>query len=544
MSIMDRMSTLWSSRDEEPATGAGSTLTLAELEDQGYRIAFLDDTPGEQFAIATPRGKISTSELGTSSASPFTSFTREEYNVKLQGLRGLEAYDKMRKSDGTVRGTLRAIKTPVLSGRWFLEPVDDTDESRKIAEFIWCNLTEYMTITWPQVMQESMLMLDFGYWMWEKVWENRVIDGETRTVLAKLGPRHPMDVERWFKDANGGPAGVRMNIEVTERYPEGYADIPIEKLLVFTFDREAGNIEGISVLRSAYKHWYYKEQLYKIDAIQKERHGIGIPVIKLPVGFTDEDKRLAQELGRNIRTNERAHIVLPPNWEIAMLKLEGQPVNALESIEHHNGAIRENILVNFIGEMATRDEDLVMFMKAVRFIADIFASSINTYLIPEMVKYNFPGVEKFPKLKVRRIGEVADWRTLSFAYRNLIGAGVIIPDDTLEENIREEMDLPAADRDTARLVATPQNPFDVVEELDDEEGDDNGIDDRAGEGSAGENTHNKNNPNYNRSKLRKRSRTGKARGGVAGMPRQTPTNKARGSFGTGNRSKGGDRSGG
>jgi hypothetical protein len=75
------------------------------------------------------------------------------------------------------------------------------------------------------------------------------------------------------------------------------------------------------------------------------------------------------------------------------------------------------------------------------------------------VRYNWARVGSgFPKLKARRIGEQADWRTLSFAVRNYVGAGIIKPDDPLEAAIRDEMGLPPADPATARETATPQNP--------------------------------------------------------------------------------------
>lgn len=542
---MGFMDTLWSSRKKE-APLSTQTVSLEELS-RDYNLELIDGQPGMEFAIATPIRHLG-QEVGSSSPSPFTSFTRQEYNPLLMGLSGLQMFDKMRKSDGTVRGSIRAIKTPALSGRWFVEATKvDEDLHDVMAEataWIWRNLTELMSISWPQVLTEALLMCDFGYFMFEKVWENRVIDGEMRTVLTKLAPRHPMDVADWKYDKHGGPAGVWMYCEVDNQNPQGKKYIPIEKLLVFTFDREAGNIEGISVLRSAYKHWYYKEQLYKIDAIQKERHGIGIPVIKLPMGYKDEDKRIAEELGRNIRTNERAHIVLPPGWELAMLKLEGQPVDALKSIEHHNAAIRENILVNFVVEGA-REEDLAMFLKASRFVADIVAETFNQYLMPQMCYYNFPELERCPRLKVRRIGEAADWRTMTFGIRNLVGAGVIIPDETLEANLREEMDLPAIDKDSARLIATPQNPYDINEDIDDPYGDMNnqGI----GENDEGDRTHNNNSPQYNRNRrriARGRKPGRKQSGQVAGLPRQTTVGGARNSYGLPRSNGGQDRSGG
>jgi len=544
--LMERFSSLWSVKeDTDPSP---SELSLSELSEK-FDIVDVVDEGGYQFAIVTARNSMG--EIGTSAPSPWTSFTRQEYNPALMGQKGLVVFDKMRKSDGTIRGSLRSIKTPVQSGRWFTERATKRNETeadierwKEQAEWVWCNLNDLMTITWPQILAEGLLMCDFGYYMFEKVWENRVIEGEMMTCLTKLAPRHPMDVQEWVFDVHGGPLAVRMNPPSSANLDPPYVKIDIEKLLVFTFDREAGDITGISVLRTAYKHWYFMEQLYKIDAIQKERHGIGIPVIELPMGFKDTDRALADELGRNIRTNERAHIVLPPSWNLYMLKMEGQPVDALESIQQHQAAIRENILVNFIVEGA-REEDLTMFFKSARIVADIFASTINTYLIPQMIKYNWPLEERFPKLKVRRIGETADWRTLTFAIRNLVGAGVIIPDGVLEALLREEMDLSAIDEDSARLIATPQNPYDINEDVQD--GSTDPADSEPPDTSQGDQTHNINNPNYNRNRRKiARGRRQNTNKNVAGLPRQATVSSMRksGPFGTPRSGSGNDRSGG
>lgn len=417
-----------------------------------------DHATGKKLAVA-PNAVSSMGELGTSSPSPFTSFTRQEYNPELRGYEGLKRYDRMRRSDGTVRGTLRLVKTPVLSARWFVEAASDKPADKKAAEFVWKCLTEYMSITWTQVLTEALLMCEYGYYMFEKVWDIRIIDGHPRIVWKKLAPRHPMDVKEWHYDQNGGPAGVSF-YPPTMDVNEEEIHIPIEKLAVFSFDREAGNIEGMSILRSAYKHWYYKEQLYKIDAIQKERHGIGVPVIKLPPGYTKDDRLAADNLGRNLRTNERAHVVLPPQWELLFAKIEGQPVDVLKSIEHHDRLIEKNVLARFLGEKGgSGEDDQNIFLKGTRFIADIVADTFNVYCIPQLVDYNFTrGLTGYPKLRARRIGEHNDWRTMSFSVRNLIGAGALTPDDELEAFLRSEMDLPLMDPKTARDVRKPQAP--------------------------------------------------------------------------------------
>ncbi len=398
-------------------------------------------------------------EMGTSEPSPYTSFFRKEYNRDLQGLRGYQMLDKMRKSDGVISGLLLSIKTPVMAGRWFIKPAEKSKKNDKISDYVWNCLTSYMSISWTQLLEESMASADFGVWIWHKVWEIRNIKGKDMVVLKKLAPRHPMDIKEVKYDSHGGPESIVFYTKTREN--EGAVkelDIPIEDLLVITFKREAGDILGTSILRPAYKHWYFKDQLYKIDAIQKERHGIGIPIIKLPPGFDKNDVANANALGRNLRANDRAHITLPPNWTIEFAKLQGNPVDCIKSIEHHNDMIRESVLASFTGSNTpTKEEDMSLFLKATRFIATSICDAFNLYLIPDIVKYNFDNITDFPKLTVRQIGEQADMRTFSYALRNLIGAGVVRPDDRLEEYVRDLMDLPNVDIATVRVVKTPQS---------------------------------------------------------------------------------------
>jgi hypothetical protein len=397
-------------------------------------------------------------ELGSTGMTSYGTVFRQEYNSQLRGQAGRLTYNKMRKSDGQIRAILRLIKTPVLAARWYVSPASDSRKDQKIAQFVEDCLFKYMSTSFPQLMTEILTMLDFGFSTFEKVYKIEDVGGKQRVVWKKLAQRHALDIYQWRYDENGGPS--ELSIFDPNAAGSSYLNIPMERLLAFVFEKEGGDMEGVSVLRPAYKHWYYKENLYKVDAIQKERHGVGIPVIKLPVGFQDEDKRLADELGRNIRTNEKAHIVLPPNWEISMLKLEGQPVNAMESIAYHDKAIARSILGQFINfEQATGQQEQVqtLFLKATRYIAETIRDVFNKWAIPELVAFNFPNVEEFPELRVRRIGDTMDWRTVSFAIRNFIGAGVIVPDDRLETWIRDEMDLPPVEELTKRIIVAPLN---------------------------------------------------------------------------------------
>lgn len=380
-----------------------------------------------------------------------------EYNPELRGLTGYLAYDRMRRSDATVSQALKTSKTPVLEAEWWVDPVDAEDElAVRQAEFVTRALFEWQSIGWTQFLTEALTMLDFGYSFFEKVYTFHRWKGRDRVIWKKFSPRSVHDVNEWEYDSQGGPDYVNMTNF------EGMTDIiiPIEKLLVFSYRRESGNLEGISAMREMYKHWYYKENLYKVDAIQKERHGVGVPIVKLPPNFSKKDKELADELGRNLRTNEWAHIVLPPLWELEFAEVRGQTVDVLQSIDHHDEKLMSAVLGTFLTEREKSDAQVMldMFMKSTRYLADIIREVINKHAIPELVSWNWANVDEFPRLRVRHIGQVTDLRTISFTVRNLVGAGVITPDDKLEEFMRDLNDLPRREESTSRDVLTPQLP--------------------------------------------------------------------------------------
>jgi hypothetical protein len=391
-------------------------------------------------------------EMGYASLSPFTAWTREERVGELRDKLGIRKYYDMKRADGTVRGALRLVKTPVMAARWFVEPASDSVLDTNIARFVEENLFERLNTPWNRILEDALLMCEYGYMPLEKVYG---MDPDGKIILKKLAPRHPLDIQEWIFDANGGPNGIVMDPTEVNGWTSTF--IPIEKLVVFTLEQEAGDIRGISLLRSAYKHYYYKDTLYKIDAIQKERHGIGVPIIKLPLGYTETDKKLAEDLGRNMRTNERAHVVIPENWTVEFAKLEGQPVDCLTSIKHHDNRIMTNILAPFYEDPNVDEKSMTMFYKATRYIATTIADTFNRWVIKQLVDFNY-NRGKYPIIRARRIGENEDLRTWSFAFRNLVGSNAIIPDDVLEKFLRIELDLPPADPKTSRIIQAPQAP--------------------------------------------------------------------------------------
>ena len=384
-----------------------------------------------------------------STASSHARYMTEEYNSELVGISGLRVYDRMMRSDAATRSSLRVMNTPITGGSWFVDPASSSVLDKRIADFVENNLFDGMTYSWDHILNEALKMLGYGFYMFEKVWQFKTINGQRRVVLKKLGSRHPLDVEEIVYDRNGGPNSVRLYVDDSMVSKS----VPIEKLVVFTYDQQGGDIRGLSLLRSAYKHWYFKENAYKIDAIQKERHGIGVPVIKLPLGATKAHKEEASELASNLRTNERAHAVLPYGFEIMFAKIEGQPVSALETADHHSRMIFQNVLGqamwNTGGAATDADQSMALFYKSTRQIANLVLNTMNMFVIPQLVRFNWD-VEKLPKLRVRGLGDTSESREISFALRNFVGAEIITVDDRLEAWARTLIDAPDADPSTKR----------------------------------------------------------------------------------------------
>jgi len=366
-----------------------------------------------------------------------------------------EIYEEMANSDAAVDVSLRAAKTPVMGADWFVEPFSDNPIDLDIAEFVEFNLLNGTNAPFLLILEDVLRMYEFGFSVIEKVYEEREWSpkrtGANRrkyTMLRKLAPRPTPTIKEIKYDNNGGPVSIIQGAVQADNKPVN-VEIPIEKLIIFSNNKKGGNIEGKSILRTAYRHWFFKSNLYNIDGIQKERHGMGFPTIQLKPGYKTTDKDAAFELVRNIRTNEHGGAVLPPNWELKFLELPGQPVNVMQSIEHHNGGIMLNTMSQFMmlglegtgGGRATSGAHQDMFNKSLRYVANLIADDFNLYCIPYLVGYNFD-TDHFPRLRVRNIGETKDLQQWASAISNLFAQSGITPDFETEQWIRTVIDAP------------------------------------------------------------------------------------------------------
>lgn len=379
-----------------------------------------------------------------------------------------QTYTTMLRGDAPTSVSLRAGKVPVVSADYYIEAYDGEKLNQDIKDFVEYNIFSGMSKPFLLVLQDLMRCYEDGFHVGEKVFELREWGGKSKganrrkyTMLRKIAPRMASQIQEFVYDENGGPLLVKHNAI----RPGGKVDlveIPIDKCIVATHDQQGGNLEGLSILRTAYPHWYYKHHLYKVDAIQKERHGIGVPEAELMPGATESDAKAAMTVVQNLRTNERAFAIRNHLVRFGFLKVEGQLVDVLKSVDHHNAMIMLNVMVQFLllglmggGGRATSSSHLDMFIKSLKYMGNLICEWFNLYVIPQLVVYNFD-TDKFPKMKVRNIGEGRDLQMFASAWANLVAQRLITPDEETEAYVRQVFDFP---KKIGKRPASADDPF-------------------------------------------------------------------------------------
>lgn len=383
-------------------------------------------------------------ELGDSGTRLLHGIIIDEYNAQLQGVQGIRVYEEMRKSDGTVRAAVLACTLPIRRATYFVNPATNSDQDKEIANFVEHALFDWLDITWDDVIRQALLMVPFGVMLFEKVYGIKNHDGKDYVTLTKLAPRLPKSILQWeLVDHTFGIQQIRQDGVL--------AQIPGSKLLIFVNEREGDNWWGNSMIRPAYRHWYVKDNLYKIDAISIERQTVGVPYVKMPQGYTEADEAKAQKAAQNLRANESSFAVIPTNYEIGFLDMGAHTTrDPIPSIEHHDKQILLSVLAQFLslgqtktgsGSRALSSDHSDLFLKGIEAIANTIVDEFNKNLIPELVDMNFNDVKVYPVLDYSGISKV-DVQALGDAYSKLSTAGAISPTQDDEQYLRSAMGLP------------------------------------------------------------------------------------------------------
>lgn len=412
-------------------------------------------------------------EIGRIGQRRYGGVIYEEFLPELRGKRGIAVYSEMSDNDDVVGAILFAIEMLVRQCDWNVEPTGDTPQDIEAAEFVKSCMDD-MQETWIDTISEILSFLTFGWSYHEIVYKRRM--GNTKDVRTKskysdgligwrkLPIRAQETLYRWEYDEEDNLIGM------TQQPPPyfGMYTIPKEKALLFRTKSRKDNPEGRSILRNAYRSWYFKRRIQEIEGIGIERDLAGLPVIHAPESagniWDDSNPDSAEMLSglegivRRIRRDEDEGVVLPAGFELELLSTGGTrqfDTNAI--INRYDTRIAMTVLADFIflghqetGSWALSSDKTELFAVAIGAFLDIICETFNSQGIPALIDMNgqhFAGITDYPKMTHGDIEE-ADITKVSAFIKDMTGIGVLVPDDGLEDYVRQAGHLPERTVDT------------------------------------------------------------------------------------------------
>lgn len=304
-------------------------------------------------------------QISASGPTRFGGIISEEFLPELRFPRAVRVYDEMRKNNPIVGGFMRAIEAAFRSTRWRSQPKDSSPEAIRRAEFLDQCLND-MDRPWAEVLPDILTFLPFGFAAMEMVFKERrgrhakppskYDDGRVGFRDLVLIPH--ATILNWIYDPDDPNEliGIRQLSTGLGAIGSGTIEIPIEKCLLFRIRAEKDSPEGESVLRQAYRPYYFMNNLEVIEAISLERTGAGIPVVSLPQGASsirdagaESDEYAAQNLVRKIRADEQAGIVKPYGWEFDIVTSKGLRPELFDlAINRHRSNMLISVLAAFL----------------------------------------------------------------------------------------------------------------------------------------------------------------------------------------------------
>lgn len=425
--------------------------------------------------------EIGATGLNISTTGASGSIINEEFLPNLHGRSAIRTYKEMSDNDPIVGGIMFAVDMLVRQVDWSVDRKKSTAADARFVE----ECMDDMSHSWGDLISEIMSMIVYGFSFHEIVYKRR--RGYRRTGSetpsskyndGKIGwrkiPIRAQDsLDRWEFDDRGGLQAF------VQRPAPRYEDIriPIEKGLLFRTSVYKNNPEGRSLLRSAYRPWYYKRRIEEIEGIGIERDLAGFPVFRLPSTFLKSNAppemqqvRAAYEaIGRDIRRDKQEFLMLPsdvdPNGGGPMFSFEllssggARSFDTSAIIERYNQNIAMTILADFIllgheqvGSFALSSDKTALFSVALGTILDSIADTFNRYAIPRLFVVNGMGTEKLPEIVHGDI-ESGSLSEIGAFLSSLSAAGMtLFPDEDLENFVREQANFPPRSEESKKAM--------------------------------------------------------------------------------------------
>ncbi len=176
----------------------------------------------------------------------------------------------------------------------------------------------------------------------------------------------------------------------------------------------------------------------------------------------------AEAIVTNIRRDSLEGIVMPDGWKLELLSTGGErQFDTNKIIERYDTRIAMTVLADFVllghqdvGSFALSSNKTHMFAMAICSYLDIICETFNSKAIPQLLAMNgdhFGDVTDYPTLTHGDV-EDTDIGPLGDFLSKMTTAGLIVPDEEIEDYLREVSGLPDRLSDYSLLPGADRNP--------------------------------------------------------------------------------------
>ena len=372
--------------------------------------------------------KAPTTPVGIVGMKTSSGAVQEEFLDELQWPDAGKVYQEMSSNDAVVGGCLYIIETLIRRANWRVEPASQEASDVEAANFLESCMHDMNGQTWDDFICDVLSMLPYGFSFHEIVYKTRrgptEKDAKFRSQYTdgkigwqQLPIRSQASLDEWDIDQDTGkilgfkqdPGRVGLNARTV--------NIPIEGNLLFKTKASRGNPEGWSLLRRAYRSWYFKRYIEELEGIGIERSLAGIPVLApppdVPLFDKDNEEMVAmlnwcQDLVDGLRQDKNHGVIIPStDWSLKLLGAEGSS-KALDTdkiIRRHEYRIASSMLSDLIliggdsaGSFALAETKQSMLLSSLQAIIGSIAATLNSQAVPMLFAVNNWQLEKLPKI--------------------------------------------------------------------------------------------------------------------------------------------------
>jgi hypothetical protein len=151
---------------------------------------------------------------------------------------------------------------------------------------------------------------------------------------------------------------------------------------------------------------------------------------------------------KNIRANQQQYAILKEGWEMGFMDMKaGTLMDPSETIRRYNREILISVLAQFLdlgsgqtGSRALSADHSSTFHNNLTAVAKTIQDMMNKYAIKQLVDLNYT-VAKYPTIEYSYIG-LPRYKEIAESLSQLIAQGAVLPDEKLEDHLRQLMSLP------------------------------------------------------------------------------------------------------